>query len=77
VVTLNTFLSQSVHLPNWPANAPHSITIVGYDDTAGTYTYVDTCGPHCSGGGTAGSVYTVSQSTMYSLIHSHPEGIVW
>jgi hypothetical protein len=69
VVALNTYVSASVHLPNWSYNAAHAIAIVGYNNNNGTYRYVDTCGAQC-GGGTNGGVHDVSQSTMYQLIMS-------
>jgi hypothetical protein len=60
----------TAYLPNWSRGLGHSIAIVGYDDTAGTYTYVDTCGHRCNGSSqsTNGGVWHVSQSRMYSAI---------
>ncbi len=55
------------------------MAIIGYNDTAGTYTYLDTCGKRCNGSGSAknGSINTISQHNMYLAIHSHGTGIVW
>ncbi len=60
------------HLPNWrgPRSVNHSITIVGYDDSAGTYTYIDTCGPRCNNTGSPAGVYTVSQHAMWVLLRA-------
>ncbi len=57
----------TAYLPNWSRSLGHSIVIVGYDDIARTYTYLDTCGRACNGsaGNRNGGVYTVSQRAMY------------
>jgi hypothetical protein len=69
------------HLPNWGkrGSVNHSITIVGYNDTAGTYTYIDTCGPGCNNTGSAAGVYTVSQTTLWALLGAETDrdGIIW
>ena len=69
----------TAYLPNWSRSLGHSIAIVGYDDTAKTYTYLDTCGRTCNGGasGRNGGVYTVSQHAMYLAIASWGTGYVW
>lgn len=46
-------------------NTGHSIAIIGYNDTAGTYEYVETCGPQC--GGTYG-IHTIPQSQLQQAI---------
>lgn len=58
----------TAYLPNWgTSHIPHSIAIIGYDDIAGTYTYVDTCMSQCRiGGGSQNTgTYTYSQSSMW------------
>lgn len=70
-VTVNT-----AYLPNWSRSLGHAIAIVGYDDTAGTYAYVDTCGKRCNGSvqSTNGGVWHISQSRMYEAITSFGAG---
>jgi hypothetical protein len=60
----------TTYLPNWSRSLGHSIAIVSYDDSAGTYAYVDTCGHRCNGStqSTDGGVWHVSQSRMYQAI---------
>jgi hypothetical protein len=69
------------NLPNWGkrGSVNHSITIVGYDDAKGTYTYIDTCGPGCNNSGAAAGVYTVSQQTLWALLGAETDhdGIIW
>jgi hypothetical protein len=69
------------HLPNWGkrGSVNHSITIVGYDDTKGTYTYIDTCGPGCNNSGNPAGVYTVSQQALWALLGAETDhdGIIW
>lgn len=69
------------HLPNWGkrGSVNHSITIVGYDDSKGTYTYIDTCGPGCNNSGSPAGVYTVSQQTLWVLLGAETDhdGIIW
>lgn len=69
------------HLPNWGkrGSVNHSITIIGYDDTAGTYTYIDTCGPGCNNTGAAAGVYTVTQKGLWALLGAETDhdGIIW
>lgn len=64
------------HLPNWRPgrSVNHSIAIVGYDDGAGTYTYVDTCGPGCNNAGSAAGVYDVSQRALWNLLRAESDG---
>jgi hypothetical protein len=69
------------NLPNWGkrGSVNHSITIVGYDDSKGTYTYIDTCGPGCNNSGAAAGVYTVSQKTLWALLGAETDhdGIIF
>ncbi len=67
------------YLPNWSRSLGHSIAIIGYNDTAATYTYLDTCGKRCNGSSSSknGSINTISQHNMYLAIHSFGQGIVW
>lgn len=69
------------HLPNWGkrGSVNHSITIIGYNDTAGTYTYIDSCGPGCNNTGSAAGVYTVSQAALWALLGAETDhdGIIW
>jgi hypothetical protein len=69
------------NLQNWGkrGSVNHSITIVGYDDAKGTYTYIDTCGPGCNNSGAAAGVYTVSQQTLWALLGAETDhdGIIW
>jgi hypothetical protein len=64
------------YLPNWSRSLGHSIAIIGYDDTAGTYAYVDTCGTRCNGSAQAtnGGVHHVAQSRMHTAITSFGVG---
>jgi hypothetical protein len=65
-------------LPNWGkrGSVNHSISI---DDSKGTYTYIDTCGPGCNNSGAAAGVYTVSQKTLWALLGAETDhdGIIW
>src|SRR5450759_4107938 len=69
------------HLPSWGkrGSVNHSITIVGYDDAKGNYTYIDTCGPGCNNSGAPAGVYTVSQQTLWALVGAETDhdGIIW
>jgi hypothetical protein len=71
----------SVHLPGWTTatGINHSVAVVGYNDTASTYTIIDTCGSGCENGGGTGGVHTISQSTLYTLMKAETDGdgIVW
>jgi hypothetical protein len=58
------------YLPNWPDLAKplhHAITIVGYDNTNDTYTYLDTCGRQC-GSLTNGGTHDISQAKMFKAV---------
>ncbi len=73
--------SGHAHLANWSnrLGVNHSITIIGYVNAQGTYTYVDTCGPGCNNTGDAAGVYTVSQATMVALLvaETDHDGLIW
>lgn len=66
----------TAYLPNWSRSLGHAIAIVGYDDSAGTYAYVDTCGAACNGSSQAtnGGVWHISQSRMHTAITSFGVG---
>jgi len=58
------------YLPNWRDLARplyHSITVIGYDNDADTYTYVDTCGVNC-GSNSNGGLHTISQKQLFKAI---------
>jgi hypothetical protein len=57
----------------------HFVTVVGYDDTAGTYQVLDTCGLTCNDRGVRAGVSTMSQATLYALMkaESDNDGILW
>ncbi len=58
------------YLPSWSTGGiPHAISIIGYDNTNSTYTYVETCGSDGCGSKGQG-VYTISQSALYSAIQN-------
>jgi hypothetical protein len=68
-------------LDNWQVQGAlqpnrHYITILGYDDTNGTYTYTDTCGSStgCNGTkfGSDGGTHTVSQQEIWNAIYAIP-----
>jgi len=65
-------------LPNWSRSLSHAITVVGYDDTASTYKYTDTCGVHCNGSAKSknGGVWTIAQVALYNAIKSDGAGYV-
>ncbi len=68
------------YLPNWSQSLDHAITIIGYDDFAGTYTYLDTCGRLCNGSAAAqnGGSNQISQHNLYLAVSSSKaEGIDW
>jgi hypothetical protein len=69
------------HLANWSnkLGVNHSVTIIGYDNGQGTFTYADTCGPGCNNTGDAAGVYTVSQATMVALLAAETDGdgLIW
>jgi hypothetical protein len=65
------------YLPNWPNNNSvyHMVAIVGYDDNAGNYTYIDTCKQYtnCDRYGTdQPDAHKVSQSQLAQGVWSIP-----
>jgi hypothetical protein len=63
---------------NWKAPGKviaHAITIIGYDDVAKTYKYVDTCGANCSGYYNGG-VFTLTQTAMYNSVSALGGGYI-
>lgn len=70
----------TAYLGNWGSghSVAHAIAIIGYNDTAGTYDYVDTCAAHCSYGSFNGGVHTITQTNLYNAIKSLSlGGFVW
>lgn len=65
-------------LPNWPSgtNIPHSIAIIGYDDGAGVFYDVDTCGILC-GAKTSGGVKTASYAQIRKAMYDEKLGYTW
>jgi hypothetical protein len=59
-----------------PIVVGHAISIVGFDDTKGTYQYVDTCGARCSGGPFNGGVHSIRQTTLYNAVHAFGGGYI-
>jgi hypothetical protein len=71
-------------LPYWSVKARgsavnHFVTVVGYDDTAGTYAVMDTCGVTCNDQNARGGVRSISQASLFALIRaeSDNDGIMW
>jgi len=71
-------------LPFWKVRSKssagnHFVTVVGYDDSAGTYTVMDTCGLTCNDRNVRAGVKTMSQAALYDLIvaESDNDGIMW
>ncbi|MBA2288482.1 MAG: hypothetical protein H0W02_23645 [Ktedonobacteraceae bacterium] len=67
------------YLPDWHnIHTSHFVSIIGYDNNAGTYTYVETCGKtSCGTNGTG--IYTISQQQLYNGVENDNGngGIVW
>lgn len=57
----------------------HFVTVVGYDDNAGTYAVMDTCGTTCNDRNVRAGVRNISQAALFSLIgaESDDDGIMW
>ena len=73
-----------VALPYWRVKpiksaVNHFVTIVGYNDSAGTYSVMDTCGTTCNDANARSGVSIISQATLYQLIaaESDDDGIMW
>ena len=70
------------HLPAWRvrSKAPnHFVSVVGYDDAAGTYAVLDTCGLRCNDRNLRVGVRNMSQAALFALIRdeSDNDGIMW
>lgn len=64
------------YLPDWKLlNVVHAISIVGYDDNAGNYYYVDTCSSQCGSGHNTPFVHTISQAQLYTAIQNARDGL--
>jgi len=72
-------------LPSWQGSrfagqAGHSVAIVGYNNAANTYTYIETCTRESCGTQRTGA-FTISQNALYTGIQTDPQsgdgGIVW
>ena len=80
-------MADSFDLPNWQDGAatphiPHSIAIVGYDNTANppTFTYTETCGRACNrrGGNQNGDIHTIPQAQLVKAIQDQKGlGFAW
>jgi hypothetical protein len=71
-------------LPYWNVESTsravnHFVTIVGYDDTAGTYSVMDTCGTTCNDKNVRAGVKSMSQAAVFALImaESDDDGVIW
>lgn len=69
-------------LPQWSKTGSrinHTIAVVGYDDTKGTYSVMDTCGPGCNNTGLAVGVRTISQTDLWTLVtkETDDDGMIW
>ena len=69
----------AAYLPNWSRALGHTITIVGYDDAAGTFSYLDTCGKLCNGSAANhnGGLYTIGRHALYLAIASWGTGYLY
>jgi hypothetical protein len=76
VLAVNTYLDASRRLPNWNRSVAHSITLIGYNDTTGTYRYLDTCGQRC-GSTSNGGTHDVSQSVLFTLLTTLGYGFLY
>lgn len=78
LVTLHTD-TNGYHLPNWSHDALHAISIVGYNDQSGQFTYIDTLGRtgNMSSGNRNGGTYNVAYNTLYQLVKALNEGYDW
>lgn len=70
------------YLPQWTASGDkinHTVAVVGYDDTAKTYSVMDTCGPGCNSTGLSVGVRTISQAALWTLMQAETDddGIIW
>ena len=71
-------------LPFWNVRSSrsavnHFVTVVGYDDTDGTYAVMDTCGTTCNDRSVRSGVGKIGQAALFALIRaeSDDDGIMW
>jgi hypothetical protein len=71
-------------LPFWRTRSTksavnHFVTVVGYDDSAGTYLVMDTCGLTCNDRNMRAGVRSMDQAALFALIvaESDNDGIIW
>ena len=78
--------ADTYYLPNWQGSrikhTRHSVTIVGYDNSANppTFTYLDTCGQRCNSrpGNGNGKVYKITQAQMVDAVSKDfGMGFIW
>ena len=74
------------YLPNWQSategtpHMSHAVSIVGYDNVTGTYTYVDTCGHQCNqrNSNKTGDIHVIAQTQMAQAMQNRVEsGFTW
>jgi len=69
------------HLPYWNTSrrSNHFVTVVGYDDKAGTYAVMDTCGLTCNSRHVRSGLANMSQSALWALVKAEVDndGIMW
>ncbi len=76
LLNVYTWLDPTTRLPNWNRQVKHSITLIGYNETTGTYRYLDTCGRNC-GSLSNGGVHDVSQTVLWTLLNSLGYGFLF
>jgi hypothetical protein len=77
--------ADTYYLPNWKngsrtPHTRHSVAIVGYDNKAKTFTYLDTCGRSCNSrsGNANGQIHVISQAQMVQAVSQDwGMGFVW
>jgi hypothetical protein len=79
--------ADAFYLPNWQngsrtPHTRHSVSIVGYDNTANppTFTYLDTCGRSCNSraGNQSGQIHVISQANMAKAVSlGNGMGFIW
>jgi len=79
VLTYYSSGGTTYRLPNWSKQVEHAIAIIGWNDTTQKFTYIDTCSRDCnsSSGNNNGGTYTVSYSTMFTLLSKAGNGYVY
>ncbi len=80
-VPVVVLLNARAGLPNWPSGGmtQHYITIIGYNDDAGQYAYVDTCGKSTGCNSYSlnldGHVQVLNQSSLWNAVASYGDWI--